>query len=813
MMTRFVGILTVILCLQYSVSAQKATVQGKITDSKGEAIPFATIHIKGTTLGTSANMDGFYSLSVIAGVYEIVVQYPSYQSLTKKITLLSGETQNVDFVLKEETTDIESIMVQAKAVNYADEVIKNAQRNRKSYLEERPDYQCQVYIKGLVKLLTKPKEVFGESTAGLDTGIVYLSESISEVSYQRSPRKYKEVVIASKVSGDSKGFSFNQAASWNFNFYENLVGQGLSERGLVSPIANTAFLYYNYKWEGQFTEDSLVVNKIKVIPKRNTDPVWEGYIYITEGTWRIHSLDLSFDKNRPVDFIKEGRIKQVFTKPNAQTEWVLLSQTFYFGFKLLGFGGNGYFTKIYADYNLKPDFTEKHFGRDLIIVEKESNKKDSVFWQKMRPVPLLAVEKEDYRKKDSLEIIQNSPRYKDSIDKINNRFKYSSLLFGYTYRNSHKKYSLGFASPLNEVSFNTVEGLVLNLRLAYQRQLEENREIEITPTFRYGFSSKDFYGKIRLSYLSTPKKYERWTMEAGKFVEQFNPDAILPAVNTTTTLYWKDNFMKIYEKTFGMVQYRREVGAGLILNTSLEYSQRKSLENTTDYTWSKNENKAYTSNAPLNRELEDTSFGTNNALLWNATLTFTPKQRYINRPDARIRLSSKYPTFVLNYTKGIPTLGSEVDFDKIELAIRDNYRLGLAGAGSYRVFGGSFLNKKALTFIDYQHFEGNRTILAFPSFRAFQLIDYYAFSTSKRYGGGSLEHHFNGFFFNGIPLLKKTRIQEVFTLNYLFTETNGNYIEIGAGIEHILKILRVDYFWGFLDGKSFNNGLRIGIGF
>jgi len=802
-----------ILLINLASFAQKATLQGKVIDEKGEALAFATLHLKNTTIGTTTNAQGSYSLPISIGSYEIIAQYPGHKAITQKIEISEAKNYTLNFVLPSEIEEIQAITVQAQAINYADEVIRNAQKNRKKYLEERPDYQCKVYVKGLARLNEKPKQILGESTAGLDTGIVYLSESISEVSYQRNPRRYKEVVTASKVSGDSKGFTFNQVASWNFNFYQNLVGQGLSERGFVSPIANLAFNYYNYKWEGQFTEDSLVINKIKVIPKRLSDPVWEGYIYITEDTWRIHSLDLRFDDKRPVDFIRGGSIKQVYTKPNQNTDWVILSQNFSFQFKLFGFGGSGYFTKVYADYTLNPKFPENHFGKDLIIVEKESNKKDSLFWKNIRPVPLLAFEQEDYKKKDSLEIVKESKPYKDSIDRISNKFKWNALFFGYTYRNSHQKYSLGFSSPLNEVSFNTVEGLVLNLRLNYQKEFEENRSLDVTPTLRYGFSSKDFYGKLAVSFLKNPKYFERWSIEAGKFVEQFNPDAIMPAINTSTTLYQRLNFMKLYEKTFGKLMFRREIATGLLINTSVEYAQRNSLQNTTNYSWARNTNRDYTPNAPLNNELVDTDFGSNRALLWNINVSFTPKQRYINRPDVRFRISSKYPTFLLFYRKGIRALGSEVDFDHLELGLRDTYRWGLLGSGSYKIFAGTFLNTQSLTFIDYHHFDGNRTIAAFPSYRAYQLLDYYAFSTTKSYVGTHYEHHFNGFFFNRIPLLKKTRIQEVFTCNYLFTETNGNYIEIGAGLEHIFKVLRIDYFWSFLDGKSFNQGFRFGVGF
>ena len=42
----------------------------------------------------------------------------------------------------------------------------------------------------------------------------------------------------------------------------------LNPRGFVSPIADNALNYYNYKFLGSFFEDGKEVNTIKVIPKK-----------------------------------------------------------------------------------------------------------------------------------------------------------------------------------------------------------------------------------------------------------------------------------------------------------------------------------------------------------------------------------------------------------------------------------------------------------------------------------------------------------------------------------------------------------------
>src|SRR5690606_32241775 len=90
--------------------------------------------------------------------------------------------------------------------------------------------------------------------------------------------------------GNDNGFSFNSAQSANISFYENTIELNVA---LVSPIANNALSYYNYKLDGIFYEGSKLINKIKVIPKRPNDKVWHGYLYIVEDDWQLYGAELS----------------------------------------------------------------------------------------------------------------------------------------------------------------------------------------------------------------------------------------------------------------------------------------------------------------------------------------------------------------------------------------------------------------------------------------------------------------------------------------------------------------------------------------
>jgi len=139
--------------------------------------------------------------------------------------------------------------------------------------------------------------------------------------------------------------------------------------------------------------------------------------------------------------------------------------------------------------------------------------------------------------------------------------------------------------------------------------------------------------------------------------------------------------------------------------------------------------------------------------------------------------------------------------------------MGLVGTGGFLVSTGTFLNNDTLTFVDFQHFNGNLSVFADYELGNFQLLDYYFYSTTDYYLNAHYEHHFNGFIFNKFPLLRKLKLQAVAGINYLYTEESRNYWELGFGIEHIFKVARVDIFTSFQDGSHLDTGFRLGFGF
>lgn len=799
----------------FVTKAQSYMVSGKISDAKNEALPFASVLVKGTNLGTNANADGFYSLRLPAGNYQLIFQYVGYRKKTETVAVQGNTVQDV--ILNPESYELKEVVV-SNGEDPAYAVIRQAIKKRKTYLNEVEAYSCKAYIKGLQRLKNYPEKMAklinkiaspGNQIDSSLLGVIYLSESESKYHF-RKPSDEKEIMYSSRVSGNNKAFSFNQVSDLKFNTYENLISLGsLSDRPFISPINQNAFLSYRYKLLGTTFEDGKMLNKIQVIPKRATDPCFNGIIYIQENSWRVHSVDLYVTREAKIKYVDTLHFTQL-NSPVNDTAWMATSFNMMFSFKIMGFEGDGYFNVVCSEYNLHPDFPKNFFKNEVLVIEEGSNQKDSSYWRSARPVPLTEEEKTDYVKKDSIAVIENSDRYKDSLDHKGNRFQLSDLVLGYSYTKTKREFSLITSGLLNSgLQYNTVEGINASVGVNMEKRYEDKRRHVIAANARYGFSNYLWSGAASWQYFNNPKTFESFRIKAGSTATQFTgEEGINSTVNSAYTLLLNDNYMKLYKKTFASFSYRRELINGLILNFNAEYAERSSLRNTARELWIDDRRKLFTSNDPLRPHTDDSSFAANNAFVVELGFSIRFKQKYDTRPYEKVIVGSKYPIINIAYTKAIPGLNTVADYDLVKISINDRIRLGLVGRFSYRVKAGYFISARHMEFMDYKHFEGNQTVyLSTDYLNSYKLLPYYTYSTKAWYAEAHAEHHFNGFIFNKIPLLKKTRWQEVIGGHALFNDKLSQYYEVNFGIERIFQLLRVDYVMGYGPDNSFRHGV------
>ena len=794
---------------------------GKITDQQGQGIPFASIYEKNTTIGTSANSEGEYSLKLSTGKHELYYRAIGYRQDTRQIDLKTN--YNLDVTLAAAAFELADVVVKSGGEDPAFEVIRNAIRKRKAHLREADEYSTDVYIKGMQKMLAAPKKFLGKNIddlgkeIGLDsnrTGIFYLSESESRLSYKQ-PDSYHEEMISSKVSGSNRAFSFNRASDININFYENIINmEGISNRPFISPIAENAMFYYNYRLIGTSMENGELVNKIELIPKRGADPVFRGSVYIIEDSWRIHSSDLYITKQANINFVDTLNIRQQYI-PVSSRVWLPSSIRYDFTGGFFGFRFGGYYLALFKNYDLNPGLSKKDFV-EVLKITREVNKKDSAYWTQARPVPLTEEEKYDYEKKAVLAAKRESKPYLDSLDKAHNKFKPVQFIIGsgYSPRDRFKKEYYNFSSLVNSLFYNTVEGFGINYQATYSKRLDSltNKFVNYTGKIRYGFSSEKLYGSISGS---VPIKDATLTFNTGADVLDLNNQGSISQLgNSINSLLYEKNSLKLYEKKFVSVTLTRRFG-GFMGSIGTEWANRASLQNTSDYTIRNVKDREFTANNPL--ELIPFSgaqlFPENQSFKLSFRGTYDFSNKYATYPTGKIHQPSKYPRLGLNLVKGVKSiLGSDVRYDFLSVDLtKSDIKLGMYGQFKFWIGAGQFLNKESLYFPDYRHFVGNLSLSYIPKINNFLFLDFYKNSTAEKFAEVHLEHNFSGFITNKLPLVRKVKLKEVVGFNYLATPALKNYSEVYFGLEYLT--FRAMYGMAYADGRRVDKGVRIAYGF
>ncbi len=811
--------------LFFSFFSYAGKVSGIVTDDNGNALPYASISVKGTSKGATTNSSGKYSLVLDPGQYTLVAQYVGYAKQEKKVTV-TGIDQSVDFNLSIQELTLEEVIVK-KGEDPAYEIIRNAIKKRNFYNDQVDSFSVNVYIKGLMRSDAIPKKVFGKKVErmpndGLDSlgkGILFLSESLTQVDFTK-PNNIKYHVISSRESGGGYGLSF----PFFINFYQNNVsvfGNNLNPRGFISPIADGALNYYRFKYEGSFMEDGEMINTIKVMPRRKNEPLFSGTIQITENDWRIYSTDLFVTNENQLEILDTLRVTQLHAAVDKEV-WRTKNQVLYLSIKQLGFYITGNFVNVYTDYDLHPDFAKKHFNRTLMKYDTAFNKKDTNYWNTVRPVTLENDEKRDFVYKDSIsKLLRDSMRSKAYIDSLRRNQKpitiKGALWAGQTHNWYWKRSTLNWRLKplLTQVEYNSVEGLSLNIEQSYTySRLKGKYNYQLDWNTRYGFSNTHLNSYA--DFIIKPKKYgyrNRYLkLAGGKRVSQFNQDnPIDPFTNAAYTLLGKKNYMKLYENWFGRIEYNNKWENGFRLNIHTAYEDRLPLENTSDYSFY-NKTRTLLPNHPY--ELASLPFVKHQALVAGVTITWQPGQRYIEYPWGKMSIGSNRPVFELEYNKGIKKLfGSDVDFDKWKLSMADNMNFKISGEFRYRIGIGGFLNNKAVEIPDLQHFNGNQTFYNIKYLNSFQLAPYYRYSNAEKfYAFGHAEHHFNGLLTNKIPLFNKLKWNLVVGGNTFFVNRNNYYAEAFVGLENIFKVFRVDFVNAYQPHLGNKFGVRIGFG-
>ncbi|MAN58876.1 MAG: hypothetical protein CMC08_03460, partial [Flavobacteriaceae bacterium] len=238
--------------------------------------------------------------------------------------------------------------------------------------------------------------------------------------------------------------------------------------------------------------------------------------------------------------------------------------------------------------------------------------------------------------------------------------------------------------------------------------------------------------------------------------------------------------------------------------------KRAPLYNTTDYVTLPNADVSYTSNNPL--EPSNTTSApivTHELIKTQLTANITFGQKYMSYPDGKFNLpESDYPTVSLTMENGMGSSNPDNNFTQLRARVFQNIKMGNKGDFSYQLKGGTFFNGDAISFVDYQHFNGNQTrVGTTPNYTdTFNLLPYYALSTNRTYAVGHAEHDFRGWILGKIPGVNQLNFNLVVGAHVLAIDKLKPYSEFSVGIDNLgigkYRLLRVDYVRNYFNGSS-----------
>lgn len=858
----------------FYTETQAGGIKGIITNTKGERLPFTSVIVKGQNSGTMANAEGEYLMNLKPGTYDVNFQFLGYKTLTKHVTI-GQDFIDLNIRLEEQTVSLKEVKISSKEEDPAYTIMRKAIAKSKIHQKQVISYQAKAYVKNSILLNKIPLVLRKDlNKQNIKEGVPFLSESVMEISFEQPSSKYTKV-FGQKSTFDgismSDGFYLfdfydpgtNRVSPLSplaFKYYRFEYEGFFEDRGLiVNKIKIIPKSYGDGVWQGtiHIIDDYWNIHSVDVETIDNglnlklsqyygpIEKVWLPINQRLDFSGKLFGFDFEIKaqvnanystiKTNPafveeiklVDETKEGKFQETLSKKSlkkSKTEELLKDQK-EFSLKNM--------KKIMKDFEREERERAKEKNQDLgilstevIEVDPQARTRDSTFWSSVRNIPLTTEEKKSYKFGDSIKVARVLKR--DSLKKDSIRKSWQYFIMNYDFKLKNGKY-LHFEPPympLVGLNYNSVEGIVADLGLGYKNYTLFSPRVafkyNVYGNIRYAFEEKGIRGRLGFEFEKGPSKL---TVGLGKYITQFDPNSfIFEWMNSITTLLNEQNFLKIYDKKYINLGYTFERDPRLSLSTNIELAERSPLENLSKiYVIKDYPKNGFSVNNPPSIELGDGAFKQHTAFIWQGQVRWTPSAKVTIRNGIRKILMGKAPAITLSYKKGI----IDTDFDYLSLNVKQNVNLGQLGKLDYMVEVGDFLNDKKVYLMDLKHINNNYlNALQTGLFARYRLLETripvqgeenitylnpYRFSTKGRYLQGHVINEFKKLLLTQVPFVRIWGLKEDIFVNYLNSPTLKNYVEIGYGIDGILKALRLEAVMSYENGKYQRWGIKFGV--
>ena len=781
--------------ISYNINAQKTIVYGKVFDSETkEPLPFVNISFQDSKTGTVTDTNGAYYIETYYATDTIIASFMGYEA--NYMPIKKDIKQEINFNLSSGEMKLDEVVLIYKG-NPAEKILERIIRNKPANNREKYDaYEYEVYNKVEFdlnniteefknrRLFKKFQFIFDnvDSTGEKAYLPMFMTESISEYSYLRDPKSERENIIASKVSGVSSA-SISQFLGDMYqkvNVYENYISA--FGKNFVSPIADFGLKFYKYYLVDSTYIDDLWCYKIEFKPRRIQEPVFTGYMWVNDTTYAVKEIDAQISKTMNINWIHALEVNQKFSKIENKY-WMLKEDRLLIDFnvtnKTMGLYGRKFTS--YSDFLINEPRDEDYYsGLETVIVAEDALEKDDDFWNKNRHDTLTTNEKNIYSMVDSLKQV---PAFNNIVDLV------KLVLTGY------KEFGyLDFGPYFKTYSYNPVEGH--RFRLGGRTGDLFSERVVINGYVAYGtFDERYKYGTwtdwlvnenprqiIGVSYKDDLEQLgqSRNALSEDNILSSFlrrNPNNKLTNVEEYLGYVEREWFRGYSNKVIFHTRDMRPLG-------SLSYERADDDNNLTDVS-----------------NIQSTEVG--------LYTRFSYKERFVGTGFDRFSLGSDYPTVEMYVAAGLEgVLEGEFEYQKLILAFRDKIRFGTFGYLDWRIEGGKYWGTVPYPLLELHN--GNESW--FYDYQAFNLMNYFEFA-SDEYVQLMMTHHFDGKYFDRVPLFRRLKWREVVSFKTvvgrlderhnnalslpddLYDLNDGPYMEASTGIENIFRLFRVDALW------------------
>ncbi|MBS1501320.1 MAG: carboxypeptidase-like regulatory domain-containing protein [Bacteroidetes bacterium] len=812
---------SIFLLISFTAVAQVTRVSGVVTDAKTkQTLPFVNIFAADSSVNVTSDVNGKFVLQSSKPFKGIKVSYVGYKPVNLPVTPGQDQVVNVRLVpVSQQLTGV--TITTSKAPKYrnkdnpAVELIRQVIAHKAQNRPESYNYvQYKEYDKMMFSLLNvspniSDKKFFKKYKFLLDnrdsTSIpgktllpIYLDEKLSQVYYRKSPEKTKTILLA------QKGVNFgsyidNEGLGQYFKhmYYDVDIYQGdifLMTNEFLSPISDVAPSFYKF-----FITDTITVNNAKVVelsftPRNTTDMLFEGKIYVTlDGNYAVQHVALTINKNINLNFVKSLHVDQDFEQNPDKRYHLSRSNTIVdFGLNKNGDGGLlGVRSITYKNYEVNKVLPDTTYNGPSQVALDEAKDRSDAYWAKNRLDTLTTAESKVYHNIDTLKTI---PSYRRTMDVI-------TLLFaGYK---SFGPFELGPANTF--YSFNPVEGF--KLRLGGRTTPELSKRYYFETYAAYGFRDLRWKYFLSATYSINDKSIYRFPQNYIR--ASFQRDTKIPGLDLE--FVQEDNFL---------LSFKRGNNDKYLYNDNYRLDYVHEFESHFSYSlglrkWTQSP----AGSLYFIDELNGVPNRVNNITTAEVTaeLRYAPNEQFYQGKIYRVDIPNKYPIFTLNYTQGIKNVfDGQYNYKNIHLSIYKRFYLSQLGYTDVLAEGTNIFGQVPYALLSIPR--ANQTY-AYDIY-SYNLMNFLEFVDDHN-ASINIDHHFNGFFFNKIPLFNKLKWRETVSFKSIWgglrnennpslhpslfqlpTDQNGQpityplgrtpYIEGSVGIENIFKFVRVD---------------------